>query len=317
MWEETVLHRFGVARDGTNPVAGLLLKNQVLYGTTLNGGNNDAGVVFSLDRSGETILYSFSGQGTDGANPAGGVIFDRQGEFAGTTTQGGDEDVGTVFTLTPSGDLWQHTTIHNFHQFQDGYDPMDGLIMSDDGTLYATTAKGGRSLDGVVFSMSRNETDWNFTTLYSFDPHGNDGIFSTASLILGSTGLLYGTTAFGGGHNSESNGTVFSLTLDGAETLLYSFTGGVDGSAPMSGVVMDGAGNIYGTTSAGGKFGQGVIFKLTPQRDGAYRETVLHHFTGQADGGTPMGGLLLYHGALYGTTSAGGQSSHGVVFKIE
>jgi len=324
IWAETVLHRFAGGSDGANPVAGLILgKDGALYGTTLNGGNTHCpqgcGVVFKVSKTGrETVLYRFTDTNSDAANPGGGVIFDQSGNLFGTTEQGGDQNNGAVFELTRKGGVWKESTIHSFHQFKDGYDPHDGLIMDQSGALYGTTMKGGRSLDGVVFRMNEDSSGWNFTTLYSFDPHGADGIHPVSGLIFDQAGSLYGTTQFGGWRNALDSGTVFKLTPGGDESLLYSFTGGHDGSIPQAGLVLDRAGAFYGTTFAGGGSGQGVIFKLTPQVDGSYIESVQHSFTGGSDGGGPVGGLLFgKDGALYGTASVGGRSNQGVVFRLK
>ena len=139
-----------------------------------------------------------------------------------------------------------------------------------------------------------------------------------SGLIFDHAGSLYGTTQFGGARNALDSGTVFRLSAGGDESLLHSFTGGKDGSVPQAGVVLDRAGALYGTTFAGGDSGEGVVFKLTRQADGSYIESVLHSFTGGSDGGGPRGGLLLgADGALYGTTSVGGRSNQGVVFRLK
>jgi uncharacterized repeat protein (TIGR03803 family) len=325
IWTETVLHRFAGRNDGADPVAGLVFgKDGALYGTTLSGGNNHCpqgcGIVFKLDQSGnETVLYRFTGTNSDAANPGAGVIFDQNGDLFGTSEQGGDQTFGTVFKLTHTGNVWKESTLHSFHEFKDGYDPHAGLIMDQAGALYGTTMKGGKSLDGVIFQMTQGSSGWNFTTLYMFDPHGNDGIVPLSGLIFDQAGSLYGTTALGGAHNSLDIGTVFKLTPgQNSDILLHSFTGGKDGSEPEAGVVFDRAGALYGTTFAGGDFGQGVVFKLTPQADGSYIESVLHSFTGGGDGGGPLGGLVFgKDGALYGTTSVGGHLNHGVVFRLK
>lgn len=324
IWTETVLHRFSGGTDGANPVAGLVLgKDGALYGTTLNGGNSHCpqgcGVVFKVTKSGrETVLYHFTDTNSDAANPGGGVIFDQNGNLFGTSEQGGDQNNGAVFKLTHTASGWTESTIHSFHQFQDGYDPHDGLIMDKAGALYGTTLKGGRSLDGVIFQMVQDSSGWNFTTLYSFDPQGGDGIHPVSGLIFDQAGSLYGTTQFGGARNALDSGIVFRLSAGGDERLLHSFSGGKDGSVPQAGVVLDRTGALYGTTFAGGKSDQGVVFKLTRQADGSYIESVLHSFTGGSDGGGPRGGLVLStDGALYGTTSVGGRSNQGVVFRLK
>jgi uncharacterized repeat protein (TIGR03803 family) len=326
-WVETVLHRFSGGNDGANPVAGLTLgKDASLYGTTLNGGTTNShcpqgcGVVFKINKNGgEVVIYRFTAKNNDAASPGAGLIFDTKGNLYGTSEQGGDEGFGSVFELTHTAKGWIETTLHSFHEFQDGYDPHASLIMDQSGALYGTTMKGGRSLDGVVFKMDHNANGWNFTTLYALDPHGNDGIVPLSGLVFDGMGSLYGTTSLGGIHNSQNIGTVFKLTPgQDADVLLHSFTGGKDGAEPNATVVFDAAGALYGTTFAGGSSNEGVVFKLTPQPDGSYTETVRHAFTGGTDGGGPLGGLVFgKDGALYGTTSAGGRSMHGVVFRLQ
>jgi uncharacterized repeat protein (TIGR03803 family) len=162
----------------------------------------------------------------------------------------------------------------------------------------------------VVFKLSPAGTE---TVLHSFT--GHDGAHPVAGLIADAAGNLYGTTLEGGASNAcpSGCGTVFKLSPTGSETILHSFTGEGDGAYPYAGLTRDAAGNFYGTANHGGTHGNGVVFKLSPSGT----ETVLHSFTGGADGGPPSAGLVRDPaGNLYGTTANGGASGYGVVFKL-
>ena len=204
------------------------------------------------------------------------------------------------------------TVLHSF-TFSDGSHPLAGLIADKSGNFYSTTIYGSTFGDGEVFKLAPPATPggaWTETIFHAFT--GTDGAFPYygAKLIFDSNGNLYGTTSQGG---ASGSGVVFKFSPAGTETVLYSFTGGADGNQPGAGLVFDSSGNLYGTTPYGGRFGQGVVFKLSP----AGTETVLYSFTGGADGGNPFAPLTLdSKGNLYGTASAGGASYSGVVFKV-
>jgi uncharacterized repeat protein (TIGR03803 family) len=274
-------------------------------------------VVFKLDGAGtETVLYTFTG-GTDGAVPFAGLIRGAKGTLYGTTSSGGGGilPAGTVFKLDNTG---QMTVLHSFcsaANCADGNTPYAGVIRHG-GNLYGTTIGGGVSNSGVVFKL---DPAGNETALYTFCPNGNctDGM-SPNAVIRDKEGNLYGTTTFGGG--ASNSGVVFKLDPTGAETVLYSFAGGADGANPFGGLIQDDAGNLYGTTSAGGPSGQGTVFEVDP----AGNETILYSFTGGTDGGFPEAGLIRDEkGNLYGTTFFGGLASPpcysfcGVVFKVD
>ena len=182
------------------------------------------------------------------------------------------------------------TVLHSFTGYpSDGARPYAGLIADSAGNLYGTTVYGGASSgvggpgNGVAFKLAPDGTE---TVLYSFTG-GSDGAEPYAGLILDSTGNLYGTTAGGG---ASDWGVVFKLAPDGTETVLYSFTGGSDGTGPYAGLILDSAGNLYGTTAGGGASDLGVVFKLAPDGTGGYTETVLHSFKGAtSDGGFRRG----------------------------
>jgi uncharacterized repeat protein (TIGR03803 family) len=201
------------------------------------------------------------------------------------------------------------TVLHNFTGGADGGDPYGGVIRDSKGNLYGTAQLGGASGAGVVFKIDSSGIE---TVLYNFTG-GADGAYPLDGVIRDASGNLYGTTNGGG---ASGAGVVFKVDRSGNETVLYSFTGGTDGSYPWGGVIRDSKGNLYGTTSAGGASGAGVVFKV----DTSGNETVLYSFTGGADGATPLWVVLARDSAgnLYGTTSAGGGASNaGVVFKVD
>jgi uncharacterized repeat protein (TIGR03803 family) len=309
---ETVLYSFCKrinCADGAIPLASLLRdKAGNLYSTTSVGGTSGNGVVFMLDTSRkETVLHRFAGDPSDGAYPQAGLIRDAAGNLYGTTTWGGSFGDGVVYKLDKAG---KETVLYVFTGAIDGGDPQYGSLVRDAaGNLYGTTYTGGAfscGSDGcgTVFKVDKARQE---TVFHNFS--GRDGQ-TYAGLIRDTAGNLYGTTDFGG---PTQNGAVFKLDLTGTETILYSFTGGTDGGFPFAGLVRDAAGNLYGTTQAGGASGWGVVFKL----DTTNTETVLYSFTGGSDGGSPYGDLILDRaGNLYGTTNVGGASNFGVVFKV-
>jgi uncharacterized repeat protein (TIGR03803 family) len=311
-----VLHTFLDGNDGATSNAPVIMdKAGNLYGTALQGGTSNNGVIFEIAANGtESVLYSFAA-GNDGSRPEAGLIEDRAGNLYGTTNSGGPADQGIVFRLAPDG---TETVLYAFADGSDGGMPQAGLIADHAGNLYGTTTQGGGtgcdgSGCGTVFKLA---PDGILTTLHAFTG-GNDGGYSQAGLIADKQGNLYGTAAGGGAHGF---GTVFRLTADGKFKVLYAFAGGQDGAGPQAGLIADKAGNFYGTTRSGGGsnrcgiYGCGTIFKLAP--DGT--ESVLYAFTGASDGGEPYGGVVAdAAGNLYGTTITGGnEQGLGVVFKL-
>jgi uncharacterized repeat protein (TIGR03803 family) len=244
------------------------------------------------------------------------------GNFYGTTGQGGPEGSGTIFKITPDGRL---TMLYGFcYQYPvtdsclDGITPEAGLVQATDGNFYGTTSGGGANGGGTVFRITPEGT---LSTLYAFCLQGSlgteclDGAVPYGVLVQGSDGNLYGTTYTGGGANG---GTVFKITLGGGLTTLHSFNG-TEGEAPYAGLVQATDGNFYGTTGGGGAYGDGTIFKITSQGT----LTTLYSFCAQSgctDGATPVGGLVEgSDGNFYGTTSSGGAAGlwyYGTVFRI-
>jgi len=202
-----------------------------------------------------------------------------------------------------------YSLFYSFKCAPDGGIPEAGLVEDASGNLYGTTDLGGVYGYGTVFKLTPSGTE---TVLHSFAGAPSDGAYPYfATLTLDSAGNLYGTTPSGG---ESGEGVVFKLTPAGAETVLYSFSGGSDGGSPRGGVVRDGSGNLYGTTFWGGALGFGVLFKLNPSGT----ETVLHSFASSAtDGGNPDAGPIRDSaGNLYGTTAHGGSFGNGTVFEL-
>jgi uncharacterized repeat protein (TIGR03803 family) len=303
---ERVLHSFRGPKEGAHPDAGLVRdKNDDLYGTTYQEGSRDCnnlgcGTVFRLSSSGKLrVLYAFSGK-ADGATPQGRLILDKQGNLYGTTAYGGAFGDGTVFKVSLIG---IETVLHSFSG-TDGAVPSAGLVRDREGNLYGTTQNGGASY-GTVFQITPAGT---FTVLYTFTG-GADGASPISRLVLWRNNL-YGTTPGGGDFRL---GTVFEVTKNGVEKVLHSFSGGEDGVSPFSGLVVDKQGNLFGTTLGGGGSGSGTVFKVTPTGE----ERVLYSFTGGADGGSPVAGLVRdEEGNFYGTTTMGGSSFEGTVFEL-
>ena len=267
----TTLHSFtarsfgGPNNDGANPEAGLILSDNMLYGTAGGGGSSGEGVVFAVNTNGMgfTNLYSFTG-GNDGAGPRAGLTLSGNMLY-GTASAGGSSGNGTVFAVNTNGTGF--TNLHSFTALSyntncDGALPFAGLILSGN-MLYGTASAGGSSANGTVFAVNTNGTG--FTNLYSFTG-GNDGGSPQAGLIL-SGNMLYGTATYSG---SSGNGTVFAVNTNGAGfTTLYSFTGSNDGAWPVAGLIL--AGNtLYGTTEIGGSSGRGSVFSLSLGSVGSY-----------------------------------------------
>jgi uncharacterized repeat protein (TIGR03803 family) len=303
--EETVLHSFvHPGGDGYDCVAGLVRdKNGNLYGTTHAGGASLSGTVFKVTPAGtETLIYSFTG-GADGSTPEAGLLQDAQGNLYGTTSGGGAHHFGTVFKVTQAG---VEKVLHSFAGGKDGAGPYAGLVRDKKGNFYCTTAGGGANGAGTVFKMTPTGT---VTVLHSFQLGRKDGWWPKAGLVLDASGNLYSTTFEGG---AFGKGTVFEVTPTGTHKILYSFGRDPDGNQVYAGLVTDGQGNLYGTTSAGGTSGSGTIFKVTPSG----KETILYSFKG-TDGRAPYAALVRdVQGNFYGTTSGGGAHGFGTVFKL-
>lgn len=282
-WHEKLLHSFGSDKDdGSAPFAGLTLHAGSLYGTTVFGGAgtcdqtfSGCGIVFELtpatNGTWTETVYSFTGP--DGYEPIGGLIFDAADNLYGTTQFGGtgtcrDEQeggCGTVFELTPkAGGGWTEKILFSFTD-PDGTEPIAGLIFDASGNLYGTTENGTME-NSTAFELTPAGDSWTESVIFKFDKLNEGRNPGYGSLIFDAAGNLYGTTRIGGAYGG---GTVFELTpqVGGgwSEKVLHHFgNDGKDGLNPYSGLILDAAGNLYGTTSTGGTYGGGTVFEIKP-----------------------------------------------------
>jgi hypothetical protein len=336
-WQESVLHAFQGGTDGLEPRGNLVVDAAGnIYGTTYGGGTGTrctavpgCGTVFELSRKAdgswkETVLYSFQ-DGADGALPIG-LTIDASGNLYGSTITGGIE-FGTVFELSPpgrSGSAWKETTVYSYQAFEIQANP--GLVLDAIGNLYGSWYQLYSCYPGcgVVFELKRVANSWQETDLYAF-PGGGNGGEPMDGVIFDSKGHLYGTGAEGG----NNWGIAFELKHYGGqwrEAMVHNFCSRnncADGASPQAPLVFDNAGDLYGTTQAGGTGcafpGCGVVFKLAHTATG-WKETVLHNFRGAPDGAFPIEGLTLGgQGNLFGSTPLGGTSAnggYGTVFEV-
>jgi uncharacterized repeat protein (TIGR03803 family) len=262
-WVETPIYTFQQTTDGNNPEGDLIFDAQGnIYGTTNQGGHIDYGVVFELMPSSgswtESVLYAFPGLTLD--RPESGVIFDRTGNLYGTANCNNCIS-GGVFELSPSGSGWNEKDLYTFDFPYDGDAVPGGLVIDQSGDLYGGTIWGGQTNFGIVYELNLLPNgSWNANTIYTFSL-ASGGPY--ANLTMDAVGNLYGT-AYGDG--AHTLGSVFKLTPSPNGWLytdLHDFSGS-DGSHPISSVLLDANGTLYGTTSAGGTEGYGVVWELTP-----------------------------------------------------
>jgi uncharacterized repeat protein (TIGR03803 family) len=335
-WTEHVLYSFCAAAscsDGTLPVGGLVLDSAGnLYGTTLLGGSQDNGVVFQLARGAggkwtENVLYNFCTlqNCADGSQPLAALIFDASGNLYGTTTGGGTSGLGTVFELSPAANgAWKEKVLYSFCSATgcpDGAGPNGSLIFDSAGNLYGTTVRGGAyskkyciGTCGTVFELTRgSHGSWTERVIHSF--RYSDGADPFTGLIFDGSGNLYGTTEMGGAYG---NGVAFELSsgTEGTwtETVLHSFY--ARDASPHSNLALDQTGNLYGTIVYGGHFNEGILFKLSPNQNGKWTETVVHSLRQSSGNGGSAGVIFDSSGNLYGTTGGGGKNGDGVVYEV-
>ena len=306
---ESVLYSFaGGSADGATPYGNIIQASDGnFYGTTSTGGPSGKGAIFKITPDGtETILHLFAGGTTDGYNATGGLIEGTDGNFYGSTSAGGANGDGTVFEITPDG---TETILYSFGaQPGDGQAPVGSLLQASDGNFYGFTSAGGNYNLGTVFRVTPGGTE---IVLHPFYGGTSDGASpDAATLIQGNDGNLYGMTSQGGPSN---DGSVFMLTLGGAETILHFFTGAPDGAFPNGHLIQASDGNFYGVTPGGGD-AWGTVFEVTPS--GA--ETVLYGSFGGSPGPDldPEWGLVqATDGNFYGVT-AQGAGGNGTIFEI-
>jgi uncharacterized repeat protein (TIGR03803 family) len=342
-WKSHIIYNFRGGNDGYNPVGKLVFDSQGnAYGVTALGGTPgcSCGTVFKLTPvSGgwkESVIYRFNLTKTrnDGTFPSAGVIIDAAGNLYGTTPNGGNGcsyNCGVVYELSPStGGTWTESVIYNFKggapfsSADDGEYSVAPLVLDAHGNLYGTTPWGGANADavcgssptgcGVVFELSPNGSGgWNESVIHSFKSGSGDGFRPMAGLALDASGNLYGTTSWGGRSTCSGGsycGAVFQMTLSSGgawtETVLHSFSSN-QGYLPGTSLMVDGAGNLYGTTAYGGVTNQGTAFELSPNTGGGWTASTLHSFGNGHDGQDPNTTLFTdASGTLYGATFAGG-----------
>ncbi len=342
---ETTLYNFKGTTDGANPPGTLIADSKgVLYGTASSGGAKicagGCGAVFKLTPTKtawvEKTLLLFKG-GADGGVPQAGLIADSAGNLYGTTYQGGTANKGVVFELSPPATgqtLWTETVLYSFATTTtDGANPYAGLTAGPKATLYGTTYNGGLYSNGIAFRLTppaTGKTAWTLTNLHDFKA-GRDGAHPFAGVTLDAAGVVYGTTFHGGAACPTISilgcGVVYSLTpptiakSPWTAKILHAFkAGATDASLPYAGLIADSTGSLYGTSFNGGTANLGTIYKLAAPAPGktAWPESILYAFTGtKTDAALPQAGLIANTaGALYGTSTQGGTTNTGTIFKL-
>ena len=355
--QETVLHTFTNGSDGSLPFSGLTIDAKGnLYGTTDTGGTGEFadGTVFKLTPKaggGFTFqtIHTFSQGAGDGGNPAGSVVLDAAGNIYGTTSNGQIGGCGIVYRLSPTkSGTWKETILHKFRGNKDGCNSSGFVILDEAGDLFGATVSGGGGLNntfcnngcGTVFELTKL-ANGKFTekVIHRFTGENADGRNPLGGLVFDKSGNLWGTTQVGG-HSQSSTcssdrlcGTVFELTPNAngswTESALFSFRDSTTGFNPITNLVIDEEGNLYGTTINGGRSLNGLVFKLTPEGNGKITESIVHEFGPCCtDGIHPSNGLTIdAAGSLYGTVQSGGGSTNvctggfvdvgcGIVYKL-
>jgi len=270
-WTETILHHFTGGKDGSWPRTTIYIDAQgTLYGAASYGGSKGCGTLYKMAPGSNRVIHQF--MDSPACSPWVGLIPDAGGNLYGTTrnTVNGcskpPNECGTVFKMTPSPDgKWSFQVIHRFKGGNDGSDPsVSGLIFDDAGNLYGTTEHGGAHGSGVFFTLMPGPNGkWTYQVLHDFD-WTSDGAAAIGSLVRDPAGNIYGSAANGGEYGF---GTVYEMTPnpDGTWTfsVVYAFTGS-DGIYPLGNLNIDAAGNLYGVTGAGGAYGAGTVFEITP-----------------------------------------------------
>jgi uncharacterized repeat protein (TIGR03803 family) len=310
-----VVHDFsGTTTEGAFPAASLIqAADGNFYGTTADGGPSGTGTIFKMSPTGAvTTLHTF-GDIPDGDYPYGPLIQATDGNFYGVTSGGGPNFGGTIFRMTPSGNVTILQTLDLFGP--GGHSPSRSLIQATDGNLYGMTENGGASNRGTIFKMTLAGA---ITTLHEFAI--SDGAVPQAGLVQATDGNFYGTTFSGGGGPGCGGigcGTVFRMTPAGEVVVLHTFPGGVDGGSPQTSLIQAADGSFYGTTLLGGELNGGIIFRITPLGD----FTSLHGFGSLTEGFNARELIQAPDGYFYGTTKEGfgrgcGGFGCGTVFKM-
>jgi len=295
---ETVLHSFTGGSDGGFPAAPLIRDGKGnLYGTTYYGGSSYLGTVFKIDAAGnETVLHSFAGGESDGCYPYQGLVRDKAGNLYGTTIECGSSGYGTVFKIDTAG---KETILHSFTGgSSDGAYPFNGhLLVDTKGNLYGVTELGGSSGYGALYELGESRA---FTVLHSFAWGTSDGCYPFGTVARDKAGNFYGTASQCG---TYSFGTVWKVGQKDTETVLYNFTGRLDGCDPVAGPALDSKGNLYGVAAE-------CLFGAVSELSKSGTMATVHIFDGP-DGAYPYGELLrTAKGELFGTTYGRGWGDH-------
>jgi uncharacterized repeat protein (TIGR03803 family) len=308
-FNEITLHAFTGGLDGSHPRSSVIFDGAGnLYGTTSNGGQYGYGVVFELTRSGsiwiETVLYSFA-NGADSGIPWSGVIMDKAGNLYGVTVGDTPNGFGAVFELSPSDSGWMEHVIYTLGP-SSFFEPPSGLAMDAQGNIFGAVAL-------TVFELSPNsDGGWNSNVIYTFPSGAYYSIDSTPA--IDQQGNIFGTIQEE--HKTKPGvAHVYKLTQTGDQWGVQILASWGKGTGPWGGVVLDSAGDVYGTTVGGGSTGDGTVFELRPKSN-RYQKKVLWNFDG-SNGETPFGSLVRDNaGNLYGTTVSGGTQGYGTVFEV-
>jgi uncharacterized repeat protein (TIGR03803 family) len=326
-WSERLLHSFTAGDGSAYPYGSLVVdRSGNLYGTTSGYLSFAVGGIFKLSASQGgwdfAMLYS------DNAGP--GLVFDKLGNLYGEIGPGDYHGAGAIGELSSGSNGWNYTQLYSFcsqQRCEDGFSPAAPPIWDGHGNLYGTTYYGGIGQPacwnalgcGVIFKMTPNSHGtWTYHVLHRFASWPTDGQTPNGGLVRDSSGSFYGTTGLGGDKN---HGTVFKITFNGRswrKTVLYDFPNCGDGCAPSGTLVFDRAGSLYGAGDGGNSCGPaacGLIFKLTPQKNGNWKYSIVHKFKG-TDGNFPLGVIVDGKGNLFGTAKSGGTYNAGVAFEI-
>ncbi len=300
-----------------------------LYGATVGGGTYGTGTVYQLSPPAKgsttwkkTVLYNFQPWGITGHTPSSELAIDTSGHLYGVTWSGGDGrcHCGVLYELVPpatAGGPWTHFVLHAFtNTSNDGRLPNAPPVLSSN-TIYGVTQQGGLHDSGIVYQFIPGKNGGTYSVLYSFGAN-SDANWPNGPVLLDSAGSLYGVTSLGGAFNA---GAVYKLSQNSGvwtESILFSFGGGSQSSGitPVGNLLFDSSGNLYGVTQFGGASQLGVAYELSPA-SGSWTQNVLFNFS-TAAGASPLAGMTWNpsNGSLYGTTSAGGSHTHGVVFQL-
>jgi uncharacterized repeat protein (TIGR03803 family) len=312
---ESILHTFN-GFNGGGPTEGLTPDGEGnFYGVTVWGGSFAAGNVYKLSQSGsgvwnETVLYIFTG-GADGCNPDSKLVFDAEGNLYGTANSGGAYGRGVVFELSPEATAatgWKEKVLHSFVGGSDGSNPYGNLIFDGAGNLYGTVDDWLHPRFQAVFELSPSAGEWTERVIYYTKLNG-------AGLTMDRAGNIYGAGLK----------EVFKLSRDDDDhwdaTVIHTFKGAGDGNQPCGTPIFDKAGNLYGTTYAGGVNNLGTVYKLTRAGHGEWKERILYSFQGGSDDGSnPVAGIVFDgSGNIYGSTTTGGSiwgGGQGTIFEL-